>query len=483
MGTPVLIAVDDHPDRLGVIRDELVKRYGHDYSVACDVSPASAVATLEELRAAGEPVAVVLAAHSMTEMTGVEFLIRAHALHPQARRALLVTRGDDSANPVLHRAMTLGQIDFFIPSPARSADEQFHRVIVEFLDEWTRESDPPFVAIRIVAEPQAARSHELRDLFTRNGVPFAFLTPGSDAGAALLRTTGMSDPRLPVLVMYDGQAMEDPTNERLAEMFGVASLPDGEVDLVVVGAGPAGLAAAVYGASQGLSTFVLEAEAIGGQAGTSSLIRNYLGFPRGLSGAELATRAFQQAWLFGATPNVTRPAVALRPGDRGRYVVTLSGGDEVTTRSVILATGITYRKLEIASLDRLIGMGVYYGAATTEARAMEGQHVYVVGGANSAGQAAVYLAEYAKHGDDAGAGELARGDDVRLSDPSRRGDAEHRRSTRCGGGRRRRRSVARVDHRSPGAVRRHGADRCHRVVRPDRWRTANGVASRRDLAG
>ena len=247
-----------------------------------------------------------------------------------------MTRGDDSANPVLHRAMTLGQIDFFAPSPARPADEQFHRVIVEFLDEWTRESDPPFVAIRIVAEPNAARSHELRDLFTRNGVPFAFLTPGSDDGAALLRTTGMRDPRLPVLVMYDGQSMEDPTNERLAEMFGVASLPDGEVDLVVVGAGPAGLAAAVYGASQGLSTFVLEAEAIGGQAGTSSLIRNYLGFPRGLSGAELAMRAFQQAWLFGATPNVTRPAVALRPADRGRYVVTLSGGDEVTSRSVIL---------------------------------------------------------------------------------------------------------------------------------------------------
>ena len=396
MGTPVLMALDDHPNRLGLIRDELVKRYGRDYTIACDDSPASALSTLQALSAAGEPVAVVLAAHSLEEMAGVEFLIRAHALHPQARRALLVMRGDDSANPVLHRAMTLGHIDFFLPSPARPADEQFHRVIAEFLDEWTRETDPPFVAISIVAEPQAARSHELRDLFTRNGVPFAFHTPRSEAGAALLETTGQDDPRLPVLVMYDGQVMQDPTNERLGEMFGVASLPEGDVDLVVVGAGPAGLAAAVYAASQGLSTFIVEAEAIGGQAGTSSLIRNYLGFPRGLSGAELASRAFQQAWLFGAIPNVTRPAVALRSNDVGGYVVTLSSGDEVTTRSVILATGITYRKLEIANLDRLIGMGVYYGAATTEARAMEGRHVFVVGGANSAGQAAVYLAEYAK---------------------------------------------------------------------------------------
>jgi thioredoxin reductase (NADPH) len=247
----------------------------------------------------------------------------------------------------------------------------------------------------VVGEQWSARSHELRDVLNRNGILHEFYAAESEAGQELLARLGRGSARLPVVALYDGQVLEDPSNADLADAFGVnRPLGRRRFDLLIVGAGPAGLAAAVYGASEGLSTLIVEGEAIGGQAGTSSLIRNYLGFPWGVEGAELARRATEQAWWFGAAFHFMRNATALRPAGR-ELALTLSDETEVVGRAVVLATGASYRRLGVPSLEGLVGTGVFYGAAVTEAKAMKDQDVYVVGGANSAGQAAVHLAEYA----------------------------------------------------------------------------------------
>lgn len=223
---------------------------------------------------------------------------------------MLISRGDWSVRRPLARASAVGQIDGYLPKPARSPDEQFHRLVVEFLDEWGRDHGPPFVAVRVVGEQWTPRCAELRDLLGRNGVPYEFSSIDSAEGCRLLEQAGLDSSRLPVVALFNGEVLVDPSNERIARAFAVTTAPDGPVDVAVVGAGPAGLAAAVYAASEGLSTVVLDREAIGGQAGTSSRIRNYLGFPRGVNGAELALRAFEQAWLFGVTPYLMRPPPA-----------------------------------------------------------------------------------------------------------------------------------------------------------------------------
>jgi thioredoxin reductase (NADPH) len=396
---PVLLAVDDEADALGRIAAELRRRYGEDYRVLCERSPTDALGLLEAMRADGDEVAVVLADQWMPDLTGEELLARARHLHPHAKRGLLVdwgAWGDRPTADAILGAMALGNIDYYVLKPWRSPDEYFHRTITDFLHEWTRTSGSTPQEIVVIGARWSARCHELRSLLARNGVPHLFHPEDSPEGSRLLREMGREGARAPVVMMLDGRVLVNPSNAELAGAYG-ANTGLGErcdFDVVVVGAGPAGLAAALYASSEGLSTLVVERESIGGQAGSSSRIRNYLGFSRGVSGAELAQRAYQQAWVFGTRFVLMRKVVALDCSGPP-HVVKLSDGTEATARALILATGVSYRRLSIPALEPLVGTGVFYGASVSEARAMAGEHLYLVGGGNSAGQAAVHLARYA----------------------------------------------------------------------------------------
>jgi thioredoxin reductase (NADPH) len=407
---PVLFAVDDDVADLRGISRELHKRYGVDYRVVCERSPEAALGRLQDLEEAGEEVALVLADQWMTGMSGPDFLTHAGEISSTAKRALLVDWGDRAAVRPLHQAMSLGRIDYYVTKPFGDHDERFHRVISEFLYDWSKDRIPKFDEIRVVGEQWSPRSFELRDLLGRNGVLHTFHSSESKEGRELLDRIGYQEAQLPVVVLFDGQVLVDPTNSDIADACGVNPTWDkSDFDLVIVGAGPAGLAAAVYAASEGLDTLIVEDEAVGGQAGTSALIRNYLGFPSGIGGAELASRAAEQAWLFGATFLFMRRVTGLRR-EGSRILVNLSCGQNVTAKSVIIATGASYRRLGVPSLEALSGSGVFYGAAVSEAQAMWGQEVYVVGAGNSAGQAALHLAKYASR-----VTLLARGDSLETS--------------------------------------------------------------------
>ncbi len=396
---PRVLVVEDEREVRARIRGELERRYGTDYRVRCVGSATDALARLEGWREAGDPVALVLADQWMPDMLGADFLACARALYPDAKRALLVKFGAwghrDTADAMLG-AMARGDIDYYVLKPWRRADEYFHRTITEFLQEWDRASSGAPQEVAVVCEWRSPRSHQLRQLLARNGVPHVVHDTDSPEGRRILAEADQEGTREPVVVLAGGGVLVDPTNAELADAYGVSTtLEDrSDFDVVVVGAGPAGLAAAVYASSEGLDTLVVERESIGGQAGSSSKIRNYLGFARGVSGAELAQRAYQQAWIFGARFLHTRSVTALRP-EGGRYALELSDGSHATATAVVLATGIAYRRLGISELEALVGTGVFYGASVSEARAHTGQEVYVVGGGNSAGQAAVHLARYA----------------------------------------------------------------------------------------
>jgi thioredoxin reductase (NADPH) len=398
---PVLLAVDDNAEDLENIARELLKRYGDDYRVVCESSTEAGMSRLQECEAAGDDVALVLADQWVPKMTGAEFLAQARHVYPTAKLAMLVAQEDTAIREPLLRATALGQVDYYVRKPWRSPDEQFHRVVTEFLDEWTSVHRPGFVALRVVGERWSARAHEIRDLWSRSRVPLEFHAADSEKGKQLLARWSVGSDRLPVVVVFDRRVLVDPSNAEMVDAF-ARSVPYGmnirpdqrSFELVVVGAGPAGLAAAVYGASEGLETLVVERETFGGQAGTSSLIRNYLGFSHGISGQELAAQAYTQAWLFGASFDFARHATGLRRTGH-ELTVALSDGTEVSGRAVLIATGVSYRRLRVPSLEALQGAGVFYGAAVTEARATEDREVYVVGGGNSAGQAAVYLSKYA----------------------------------------------------------------------------------------
>jgi thioredoxin reductase (NADPH) len=390
----VLLLADDSgtQDR---VEAELRKRYGADYQVIKAGSANAALGVLGELSDSGRQVSLVLADQWLSGASGTELLARVRQLHPGARRVLLITWGDQARVEPMLQATILGDLDAYVVKPGPPPDERFHRFITEQLDEWGRSNLPGLEVVRVVGEEWSARSHELRELLGRNGVPFGFYSADSPDGQRLVGESWAAQNDLPAVVLYDGRVLADPSNSQVGEAIGVQTKPGaGRYDVTVIGAGPAGLAAAVYSASEGLSTVILEPEAIGGQAGTSSLIRNYLGFPTGVSGGDLAVRAYTQAWNFGAEYVYGSSATGLRAGG-SQLTVTLAGGSEVCSRAVIVATGMAYRRLAIPALDALTGAGVFYGAAATEARAMKDREVFVVGGANSAGQAAVHLARYA----------------------------------------------------------------------------------------
>ena len=396
---PVLFAVDDDEVALERIERELQRRYANDYRIECHSSPTEAIGALERMQGAGEA-AVVLAEQWMAGLTGEEFLATARRLFPQAKRGLLIEWGawgdPATADAILH-AMALGHIDYYVLKPWRSPDELFNRTMAEFIHEWSRTTSSGPREISVVGGRHSPRAHEIHDLLARNGVPHAFYASGSREARRLLEEVGQEESDAPIVILHDESVLVDPSNAELARAYGVRTELDGEgsFDVVVVGAGPAGLAAAVSASSEGLRTLVVEREAIGGQAGSSSLIRNYLGFSRGVSGAELAQRAYQQAWVFGTNFLLMREVVDMhREGDR--HVLTTSDGHQVDAAAVILATGVAYRRLQIPSLEALTGAGVFYGATAAEAQGLAGEDVYVVGGGNSAGQAAMHLSRYAR---------------------------------------------------------------------------------------
>ena len=394
---PLLLAVDDDIQALRTLTRELKQRYDADYKVVCHRSPRRALETLEGARARGQDVALVLADQEMQELPGVELLTRMRRLHPAAKRGLLVHWGD-WAHPDRARGMIDGmaaaQFDYYVLKPRRPGEEQFHRIVSEFLYEWARMRSPAESEITLVGGEWSPRTHELRSLLARNGVPHAFVEDDCERGRSLLEEVGCAHGQGPVAIVRDGPTLINPTNIELAAAFGVNTQLGAErdFDVVVVGAGPAGLTAAVYAASEGLRTFVVEREAIGGQAGSSSLIRNYLGFSRGISGGELAQRAYQQAWVFGAKFLLMHEVTSLRSeGDRLRLQLADQG--EVSAAAVVLATGASYRRLDVAALDRLADAGVFYSAGT-QGQALTGDPLFVVGGGNSAGQAAMHLSRY-----------------------------------------------------------------------------------------
>jgi thioredoxin reductase (NADPH) len=401
MSEPVLLVIDDDPRELATFERALRRRYGADYRVVAERSPEAALGLLERLADRGEDVALVAADLRLPGTDGVEFLEQASALHPGVVRTLLVamdehhTRLPFSELEALQRATALGRIDFWMAKGWVTPEEWLYPQVQEALSAWTRTNRARHVIYRIVGERWEPRTHALRDTLTRNSVPFEFHPVGSQESDTLVRDFGVDAEHLPALIRHDGSVLQDPTFAEVARSHGIHTQPSSDTyDLAILGAGPAGLGAAVNGASEGLSTLVMEPLAIGGQAGTSSMIRNYLGFPKGIGGGELARRAWEQAVLFGAEFAFTRPATGLATrGDR--RVIVLSDGSGVSARAVIIASGADYRRIGVPSLERLVGAGVFYGAAGAEAPAMAGEEVYVVGGANSAGQAALHLGRFA----------------------------------------------------------------------------------------
>jgi thioredoxin reductase (NADPH) len=398
---PVIYAVD--PDREAISRVTAhLQRYAADYRVVCGSSTEEALADLERLRDAGERVAVVLAGRGESGLRGEELLERVNDLHPHAKRGLLIefgAWGDEETADAIRHAMALGHIDYYVLKPWSEPDELFHRTVSEFLHEWRRaNASGARRELTVVADRYSPRGFELRNLLARNGVPHAFHTSDSEEGQRLLDVCGRQASTEPLVLLPDDTYLVDPTNAELAEKgYKVKTrIEEGSTfDVAVVGAGPAGLAAAVYASSEGLRAIVVERTSIGGQAGASARIRNYLGFQRGVAGGELATRAYQQAWVFGTTFLLMREVSGLR-GDSSGYVLDTEDGSEIEARSVILATGVTYRRLGIPALEEFDGVGVFYGFSSSDAQQFEGGHVYVVGAGNSGGQAAVHATRFAQ---------------------------------------------------------------------------------------
>jgi thioredoxin reductase (NADPH) len=391
---PAIVILDDEPVALSALLDALARRFGSDYRVVSHLDPEACLQALAAMRSAGEEVALVISDQWMPGMTGREVLARAHRIFPAARRGLLVAWGDRTASPTILQGCAFGELDNYLYKPWSPAEVHLYPLVSEFLAEWTQAFRPGLELVKVVAPDPSQRAHELRELLARNGVPHGFYASGTTAARQLLAEVGAVDDGIPAVALLDGSVLVDPTNAELMDSVGDSS-DELDCDLAVVGAGPAGLAAAVYAASEGLRTLVIEREMVGGQAGASVLIRNYLGFPRGISGGALMARAYQQAWVFGAKYVFAREVTRLS-ARRGSRVVSLSDGREVTARAVLVATGAHYRRLSAPGVEGFVGAGVFY-TSPGDPRLFADHDVAVVGGGNSAGQAVLHLARYARH--------------------------------------------------------------------------------------
>jgi thioredoxin reductase (NADPH) len=390
---PVVLTVDDDPEVSRAVARDLRRRYGGDYRVVRAESGPQALGTLREIKLRGDPVAVLLADYRMPEMSGLEFLEQAMDLFPRARRALLTAYADTDA---AIQAINVVDLDHYLLKPWDPPEEKLYPVVDALIELWLAAGDKPVTETQVVGHRWSVRSFEVRDFLARNAVPYRWLTVEQPEGRRLLEAAGLEPASIPLVVTPAGDCLVDPSVEELAARVGLSTTPATDFyDTVIVGGGPAGLGAAVSAASEGLRTVLLERQATGGQAGQSSRIENYLGFPDGVSGAQLTDRARRQAHKFGAEVLTARNVAGLEVRGSSR-VVRFADGSEVAAHTVVLATGVAYHKLDAPGIDGLTGRGVFYGLAATEAPTCAGEDVYVVGGANSAGQAAVFLSRHAR---------------------------------------------------------------------------------------
>ncbi len=407
MPKPILLAIDDDTSVLEAVVQDLRRHYGQDYRIVRAASGGAALDICRQLKERNDIVALFLSDQRMPGMTGVDFLQQALKIYPDAKRVLLTAYADTEA---AIRAINSAKIHYYLNKPWDPPEEKLYPVLDDLLEAWKQGYKPPFEGIRIVGVRWSALDHDVREFLSRNRIPYLWLNAEENPDAlALLKEKGIDDAKLPVVLFGDGTALVQPTSTDLAGKVGIPTQAQQQFyDVVVVGAGPAGLAAGVYGASEGLRTLIVEPNAPGGQAGSSSKIENYLGFPSGLSGEELAKRAFLQASRLGAEFLLQR-VTSLR--SENQYLIAeMKDGSEITCHVCLIATGVSYLKLDVPGADRLTGAGVYYGAALTEAMACANEIVYIVGGANSAGQAAMHFARYA-----AKVHMLVRGDSLQKS--------------------------------------------------------------------
>ncbi|MGE3798041.1 MAG: FAD-dependent oxidoreductase, partial [Thermomicrobiales bacterium] len=391
MSVPYILAVDDDQDVLRAIAGDLRRHYGKHYRLLYSTSAEEALATTRETRLRNEPIALFLADQRMPGMSGVEFLTTTREFYPEAKRALLTAYADTDAAV---KAINDAKLDYYLMKPWDPPDERLYPILDDMLEDWLSSFRPPFRGVRIVGHRWSAESHEIRDFLARNQVPFAWYESGADEQArTLMEAAGLPADVLPVVILDNGVVLTRPSIGEVADQLNLRHKAVAPLyDLIIVGGGPAGLAGAVYGASEGLRTCIVERHADGGQAGMSSRIENYLGFPQGVSGQELARRARDQVVKFGAERLLAHEACRLTP-EPGSVGLQMTDGSEIRGLSAIISTGVSYRRLETPGAERLAGLGVYYGAARVEAESYRDQEIFVVGGANSAGQAAVFFAE------------------------------------------------------------------------------------------
>ncbi|WP_333772234.1 FAD-dependent oxidoreductase [Streptomyces sp. IBSBF 3136] len=389
----VILTVDDDPGVSRAVARDLRRRYGESYRIVRAESGESALDALRELKLRGDLVAVILADYRMPQMNGIEFLEEALDVYPGARRVLLTAYADTNA---AIDAINVVDLDHYLLKPWDPPEEKLYPVLDDLLEAWRTSAYRPVPSTKVVGHRWSARSSDVREFLARNQVPYRWYSVEEPEGQRLLAAAGQDGQRLPLVITPDCTVLVEPEAPELAARVGLATMPTADFyDLVVIGGGPAGLGAAVYGASEGLRTVLVERSATGGQAGQSSRIENYLGFPDGVSGAQLTDRARRQAAKFGAEILTTREVTALEVNGAAR-IVRFADGSAIAAHSIILATGVQYRQLEAEGCTDLTGCGVFYGSALTEASSCQGHDVYIVGGANSAGQAAMYLSRFAK---------------------------------------------------------------------------------------